>query len=57
MEQRTSDHKPVSALFDVELSVVDPVKRTQVLEDVFRQVDKEENAYLPQVDLETQDVS
>ena len=35
---------------------MDPVKKTQVLEDAFRIVDKQVNATLPQVTLDTQEV-
>lgn len=49
MELRISDHKPVSALFKSEVSVVDPVKFRQIHEDLLKKMDKHENEYLPQV--------
>jgi phosphatidylinositol-bisphosphatase len=52
-----SDHKPVSALFNVKLMIPDKERRTVVLEEAFRKVDKAQNEILPQVTLETQEAN
>ncbi|XP_014679357.1 PREDICTED: inositol polyphosphate 5-phosphatase OCRL-1-like [Priapulus caudatus] len=51
-----SDHKPVSALFDVGVKVVDVVKFKRVYEELMKQLDKLENEYLPQVTLDTMEI-
>lgn len=53
---RISDHKPVSALFKVGVRVVDVENQRQVLEDVIRKLDRQENENLPQVQLGTTEV-
>lgn len=46
-----SDHKPVSALFDVGVRVVNEAEERRILEDVIRKLDRQENENLPQVQL------
>ncbi|XP_015777933.1 PREDICTED: inositol polyphosphate 5-phosphatase OCRL-1-like [Acropora digitifera] len=46
-----SDHKPVSALFDVGVRVVNVTEERRILEDVIRKLDRQENENLPQVQL------
>lgn len=46
---RISDHKPVSAVFESSIKVVDPAKHKKVYQDIIKKIDKLENEYLPQV--------
>jgi phosphatidylinositol-bisphosphatase len=46
---RSSDHRPVSALFNAGIRVIDPVRYRKVYEEVMKQLDKLENEFLPQV--------
>ncbi|XP_022656390.1 inositol polyphosphate 5-phosphatase OCRL-1-like isoform X1 [Varroa destructor] len=48
-EYTISDHKPVSALFSSGIRVVDAANRKEVYQEVMKQLDKEENDFLPQV--------
>ncbi|XP_066260889.1 inositol polyphosphate 5-phosphatase OCRL isoform X1 [Euwallacea similis] len=57
MDLRISDHKPVSALFKSEISVVDPVKYRKVHEDLLKKMDKHENEFLPQVTVDQTEVT
>ncbi|XP_060063309.1 inositol polyphosphate 5-phosphatase OCRL-like [Ylistrum balloti] len=52
---KVSDHKPVSALFDVDIKVIDDEKSKRVYEDIMKQLDRLENEYLPQVKLSKTD--
>ncbi|CAG9862346.1 unnamed protein product [Phyllotreta striolata] len=56
MNLRISDHKPVSALFKSEISVIDPIKYRKVHEDLIKKMDKFENEYLPQVTVDQTEV-
>lgn len=56
MELKISDHKPVSALFKSEISVVDPLKYRKVHEDLLKKMDKHENEFLPQVTVDQTEV-
>lgn len=51
-----SDHKPVSATFNVTVPVKDDVKYRQVQREVIAEVDKNENELLPAISLSTQHV-
>eukprot|EP01138_Halocafeteria_seosinensis_P013564 gb/GECG01013853.1/.p1 GENE.gb/GECG01013853.1/~~gb/GECG01013853.1/.p1 ORF type:complete len:870 (+),score=105.76 gb/GECG01013853.1/:1-2610(+) len=55
-DQVSSDHKPVYALFDVDVRVTDPEKKRAVYSDVLQKVDMEENAARPQVRLSATDI-
>ncbi|XP_051155862.1 inositol polyphosphate 5-phosphatase OCRL [Leptopilina boulardi] len=46
---KLSDHKPVSAIFDSQISVIDRVKYRKTHEEVMKKLDKLENEFLPQV--------
>lgn len=50
---KLSDHKPVSALFDVKVKVVDQKKQKKVFEEIMKHLDKLENDYLPQVECDS----
>lgn len=49
MDYSLSDHKPVTALFDFTVSVVDPEKRKQVVESILKQSDSIENSSRPTI--------
>ncbi|KAK2142063.1 hypothetical protein LSH36_1001g00016 [Paralvinella palmiformis] len=57
MECRISDHKPVSAVFEVGIKVINRNEYRQVYEDIMKQLDRMENEYLPQVALSTTEVN
>lgn len=57
MDLKISDHKPVSALFKSEISVVDPLKYRKVHEDLLKKMDKHENEFLPQVTVDPTEVT
>ncbi|XP_055954801.1 type II inositol 1,4,5-trisphosphate 5-phosphatase [Patella vulgata] len=46
-----SDHKPVSALHECNIKVIDTKKHKKVYEEVMKKLDRIENEYLPQVKL------
>ncbi|XP_068085502.1 type II inositol 1,4,5-trisphosphate 5-phosphatase isoform X3 [Anabrus simplex] len=48
-ELKISDHKPVSALFNSQIRVIDTVKYRKIHEEVMKKLDKLENEFLPQV--------
>ncbi|KAI2802080.1 hypothetical protein BLOT_010272 [Blomia tropicalis] len=54
---KASDHKPVSALFDSQFPVIDEQAKRRVYEDVMKRLDKEENDYLPQVEIDTTEIN
>lgn len=56
MDLKMSDHKPVSALFKSEISVVDQTKYRKVHEDILKKMDKHENEFLPQVTVDQTEV-
>ena len=47
------DHVQVSATFDVQVKVVDEEKRKKIYEDLMKRMDKLENEFLPQVELDS----
>ncbi|XP_076445234.1 inositol polyphosphate 5-phosphatase OCRL-like isoform X2 [Babylonia areolata] len=49
---RISDHKPVSAMFDVEIKVIDEKRYKKTYEDIMKKLDRIENEYLPQIKLD-----
>lgn len=56
MELRISDHKPVSALFASQISVIDQAKWRRVHEELLKKMDKLENEFLPQVTVDQTEV-
>jgi phosphatidylinositol-bisphosphatase len=57
MQLRISDHKPVSAVFQVGMKVVDPVKYRKIYEEVMKKLDRLENEFLPQVTVDTTEIT
>ena len=55
-ELKISDHKPVSAVFNSGMKVVDPVRYRKIYEDVMKELDKMENEFLPQVAVDTTEI-
>ena len=51
-----SDHKPVSALFDASIKVMDNTKYRKIYEEVLKKLDKLENEFLPQVTVDKMEV-
>lgn len=51
-----SDHKPVSALFNASIKVIDNKKFRKIYEDVMKKLDKLENEFLPQVTVDKMEV-
>ncbi|XP_015590304.1 inositol polyphosphate 5-phosphatase OCRL-1 isoform X2 [Cephus cinctus] len=55
-ELKISDHKPVSAIFDSQIRVIDITKYRKIHEEVMKKLDKLENEFLPQVMVDTTEV-
>ncbi|XP_063977656.1 inositol polyphosphate 5-phosphatase OCRL [Diachasmimorpha longicaudata] len=53
---RISDHKPVSAIFDAQIRVIDMTKYRKIHEEVMKKLDKLENEFLPQVMVDTTEI-
>ncbi|RWS22603.1 Type II inositol-1:4:5-trisphosphate 5-phosphatase-like protein, partial [Leptotrombidium deliense] len=53
---KISDHKPVSALFDASIKVVDNLKYRKLYENVMKKLDWLENEFLPQVTVDKTEV-
>ena len=51
-----SDHKPVSAIFDVGIKVIDKSKRQKIREEIMKKLDMLENDFLPQVMVDQTDI-
>merc|ERR1719510_1411916 len=56
-ELKVSDHKPVSATFISGMKVVDQVCYRKIYEEVMKRLDKLENEFLPQVTVDTTEIS
>lgn len=53
---RTSDHKPVSSIFEAGVKVIDTVKHRKIFEEVMKKLDKLENEFLPQVAVDNTEI-
>ncbi|KAH9511630.1 hypothetical protein DERF_010077 [Dermatophagoides farinae] len=56
-ELKDSDHKPVSALFESQVLLIDHQLKRKVYEDVMKKLDKVENELLPQVSIDTTEIN
>ena len=51
-----SDHKPVSAVFNVGVKVIDKARRQRIKEEIMKKLDMLENDFLPQVMVDQTDI-
>jgi len=51
-----SDHKPVSARFNLDIKVIDRAKRHKIKEEIMKKLDFYENTFLPQVTVDQTEV-
>ena len=54
---RLSDHKPVSAVFESSVKVIDQVRYKKTYQDIIKKIDKLENEFLPQVAVDQTDLN
>ncbi|KAG7208116.1 hypothetical protein KM043_009688 [Ampulex compressa] len=55
-ELKISDHKPVSAIFNSQVRIIDVTKYRKIHEEVMKKLDKLENEFLPQVMVDTTEI-
>lgn len=55
MQMQISDHKPVVALFQIAIKVVDKARKKKIYERVLKNIDREENNMIPQAAVDTQE--
>ncbi|XP_045610419.1 inositol polyphosphate 5-phosphatase OCRL isoform X2 [Procambarus clarkii] len=53
---KISDHKPVSAVFQAGIKVIDTRRYRRIYEEVMKKLDKLENEFLPQVTIDTTEI-
>lgn len=53
---RMSDHKPVSCFLECGIKVIDTVRYRKIYEEVMKKLDKLENEFLPQVNVDTTEI-
>ncbi|RUS72880.1 hypothetical protein EGW08_019354 [Elysia chlorotica] len=53
---KVSDHKPVSAVFNTKIRVIDQKRYKRVYEDIMKKMDRMENDYLPQIKLDKTEI-
>ena len=51
-ELRLSDHKPVVGIFEIGVKVVDKVRQKKIYENVLKEIDREENLFIPQATID-----
>ena len=54
---RLSDHKPVSALFDTQIKVINPESYKKTYKEVMKMLDRNENDTLPQVSVDKNQIN
>ncbi|UXI22038.1 Nucleobindin-1 [Sarcoptes scabiei] len=57
LELKDSDHKPVSSWFQSKVLQIDHLKKRKVYEDVMKKMDRMENELLPQVTIDTTEIT
>ena len=51
-ELNISDHKPISALFNIDSGITDPIRERSLYQELLSKVDKWENASAPKLIVE-----